>query len=455
MRFSISFRFILTILGAACIFGWASFHALRALNESTTRDMRKQLVSYMVRVIESGPYPKTVEDFKGRELLWVMDADGNVLATDAPTPSAIHFEELQKPELAHEYTFHYGFLKFVPDMILVKLDSKDNVYALVELKRPGFSRSVLWVQITFLLFVVAASVVVALLLIFIYFKRKSKEAREVLARLEKGDLKARFEMNEFDEMGSIMGDFNRMASEIERLVHRVQETEQARTHLLEELGHDIRTPLTSLRTSVDTLVNHMEEMPVQEQRELISVIQSELEYFIPLIEGLFFIARLAEPRYKKTTEKVELAKILKDEMKSREAQYTQLEWRSNLDQVDENEAWVMGDGILIQRMIKNALDNAFKMASSFVELRMELEPSTVNITIEDDGVGISDDEISAFGQRKKKRPHSHSVEKSVSLGLGSVIIKTILDLHRGTLTIERRESKRGTRLTLTLPRGAR
>ena len=474
---STALRFLLISVLAACVLGWACFYALRSLNETSTNEMRRHMISYIVRMVENGPYNQTVDDFHherelheqheqrehgelgsayGRhgpgENLWVLDAEGKVLASNLGTPAPVLWHQIEKPKNIHDFTFHYGFLKFVPDVTLVKLDSKDNVYLLIELRKPISNRGVLWVQLTFLLLVLGAAILISVFLIYYYLKGKSKEAREVLSRLEKGDLKARFEIKRIDEIGSIMIDFNRMAAEIERLVYRVQETEKARTHLLEELGHDIRTPLTSLRTSVETLSAHLDDMPKEEQREFISVIRAELSYFIPLIEGLFFIARLAEPRYKKTTEKVDLAGLIHDEIKSRQSQSVQLNWLSNLNEIEDDETWVLGDILLMQRMIKNALDNASKTAFSFVSIHLEPKKDSVTIVIEDDGVGISDAAIANFGQRKKQRPPLNASEKDVSLGLGSVIIKTILDLHRGTFKVERRESKRGTRLTLNIPR---
>src|SRR6185437_14301757 len=124
-----------------------------------------------------------------------------------------------------------------------------------------------WLQLALLVFLFGVSILIAMVITYFYLRKKSGEARVVLAKLEKGDLRARFEIKRLDEIGSLMVDFNRMASEIERLVHRIQETETARKILLEELSHDLRTPLTSLNTSVDTLNDHWEEMPREEQQE--------------------------------------------------------------------------------------------------------------------------------------------------------------------------------------------
>ncbi|EQD54194.1 HAMP linker domain protein, partial [mine drainage metagenome] len=106
----------------------------------------------------------------------------------------------------------------------------------------------------------AVSAFAGLLITFVYLRQKSMEAKEILGSLEKGDLKARFPISRLDEFGSLMTDFNRMAQAIEDLVSRVEDTDRARQELLHELGHDLRTPMTSLKASVDTLTAHGDKM---------------------------------------------------------------------------------------------------------------------------------------------------------------------------------------------------
>ena len=289
-----------------------------------------------------------------------------------------------------------------------------------------------------------------------------------LARLEKGDLKARFEIKKADEIGSLMLDFNRMASEIERLVHQVQQTEKARKDLLEELSHDIRTPLTTLKTSIETLSEHLEEMPKEQQRDFLRMSRTELNYFLHLIEDLFFIADLGEPRYKKTTQEIDLAAVLSTEVEGRRAQkhLRPIRWLYEEPELS-NRPVVLGDPILIQRLLKNSLDNSAKHAESTVTVRIESVDDAFRILIEDDGTGISDEAISLFGQRKKQRIHFNNSfnnslndnlkdnTDSISLGLGSVIMKTIVELHGGELRIERIEKPQfhGSRLIIELPKG--
>ena len=310
--------------------------------------------------------------------------------------------------MVHDLTLHYGLLHLLPDLTLIKLDTKtgqENAYLLTESRHHGPEG--MWIQATFFFFVIGSAVLFAVGLTYFYLRKKSMEAREILARLEKGDLKARFPLKRIDEIGSLMVDFNRMAAEIEHLVNRVQRTESARKDILQELSHDIRTPLTSLRTSVETLSDHLHEMPKEQVGEFVSVIRRELSYFLHLIEDLFFIASLGEPRYKQTTEKLDIANLIRGEveaMKMQErAQGARIRWESNCDRLGGKSSAVLGDPLLIQRLFRNALDNARKHAASWIGVQIQPTEGCVRVLIEDDGIGISDQAVAEFGQRRTSR----------------------------------------------------
>lgn len=469
MRQSALLRFLVIGVLVALGLGLASFYALRELNESSTGDVRRNMILFFAQAVESGgPYQEAVQTLRSRSgrrysgtNLWVYSGQGDLLANSGEITPPVAWSDLKKPAEIHDFAFHYHFLRLIPDLALVKLDTKEDTYLLIEFRRPGSFRGAAWVQIAFVFFIVAVSVLIAVALTYVYLRKKSDEARKVLSRLEKGDLKARFEIKRLDEIGSLMGDFNRMASEIERLVHRVQETEMARKNLLEELSHDLRTPLTSLNTSVDTLCEHWDDMPRQEQREFVSVIQTELGYFLHLIEDLFFIASIGEPRYKKTTRKVDLLELLANEVKGREKtagsrQGPPLSWSVICDEPLKPEAFVLGDPLLIQRLFRNALDNAAKHAATYVKVRIMPLEQSVGILIEDDGSGITDEAVARFGQWRKNRFQVSESGQGVSLGLGSVIMRTILELHGGTFTIRRKDqggaAGAGTQLSLLLPK---
>ena len=109
---------------------------------------------------------------------------------------------------------------------------------------------------------------------------------------EKGNLKARFPIVRMDEIGQTMLRFNHMADEIEHLVERMKTVEASRASLLQELAHDLRTPVASLKNLIETVATKDASMQPALRVELMELALSECEYFERLVEDLLVIAQV-------------------------------------------------------------------------------------------------------------------------------------------------------------------
>ena len=261
-------------------------------------------------------------------------AKGEVICsnTDVPLPEA--WQWIPKPEGPHDIRFVYPLLGIAPSATIIKLAIESPTYLVLAPQREDRAHRRDFLQVLLFGAALAITALISMLMTFFYLRKKSKEASEVLLRLERGDLKARFQIKNFDEMGSLMLDFNRMAQEIERLVGRLQDTEKTRRMIFQELSHDLRTPLTSLRTAIDTLAAHGEQMTADQRKEIITVCQAEISYYMEILEALLFIAQMDEPRYKKDTEAVNLSELLGAELQIRRSgeltTASRIEWQLKL-----------------------------------------------------------------------------------------------------------------------------
>ena len=209
MRSSLVTRFILAGFLLAVLLGVVCLETLRSVNEASAIEGRRHMLMDMAATLESGPVTSTIHELKTREGrrgqppgFWVFSGHGQVLAKSVDDSPAMPFEAMEKPQGVHDFTIQYRPFLILPQSLLLRLDSPEPTYLLVEMRRPHTALVAEWVQFAFFLFVLAISTLSAVSLIFIYIGRKSKEARAVLARLEKGDLKARFEISRFDGIGS-------------------------------------------------------------------------------------------------------------------------------------------------------------------------------------------------------------------------------------------------------------
>ena len=145
-------------------------------------------------------------------------------------------------------------------------------------------------------------------------RKHALQAEETMLSLRQGNLKARLPVFDNDEFGTIMGLFNQMAGEIENLFNRVREAENLRVQLLQDIGHDLRTPLSSLLNIFDLLNEKFNQLSEVEKRDLLSSGKNEVKFTQRLVEDLLFLARVEDPSCRRQDEELDLSALIQDEV---------------------------------------------------------------------------------------------------------------------------------------------
>ncbi|WP_415062247.1 histidine kinase dimerization/phospho-acceptor domain-containing protein [Bdellovibrio sp.] len=278
------------------------------------------------------------------------------------------------------------------------------------------------------------SIGVALFYQFSKYRERSEQALEILTALRQGDLSARMPTKKFDELSPLIDAFNQMAGDVEHMVEQLRKADQTRRQLLQDLAHDLRTPLTSLRTFLETLQTSSQKLTEEKRQEVLSLCFSEVEYFGKLVEDLLFLAQITEPKYSLGNERIDLQERVSDQINVFKARYPHLKY--NLVLTGEN-FQIMGSSKLIDRLLRNAFENSSSFAKSTITVNLENTADRIQISLCDDGPGFSAKALSEFGHKKASRVLSGDADnKRISVGIGSVIMKEIAQLHSGQLTAE-------------------
>lgn len=297
---------------------------------------------------------------------------------------------------------------------------------------------------------------VTISIIYYSVKKNVTVIDDVILELKNGNLKARLPIQRKDEFGQAMQRFNYMADEIEKLVNGLKTVEQARTKLLQELAHDLRTPIASLKNLIETLDSAKNKLDPHVQKELMSLSLKEIDYFERLVEDLLFLAQVREPAYQAQQNKVATTDILTEEcddcLLRYEHQGKQIKLEHNLD---TNSSTIHGDSYLIRRLIRNVLENAFSFAQNKIKVTVATDTTKLTIKIEDDGPGFSKEGLESFGQRRVTRKLDSKPDGRLSVGLGSVVMKAIAEVHRGKVIAQNHKDRAdkilGAVVTIELP----
>jgi len=283
---------------------------------------------------------------------------------------------------------------------------------------------------------------ISLLIIFRSFRKRAENAENIIKSLQLGDLKARFPVNRVDEVTHLMISFNKMADEIERLVSQLKNRDEARVKLLQELAHDLRTPIASLK-NLNAAV-HGTLLDQAKRTEFNDLSRMEIDYVAALVDDLLFLGQVLEPRYKGNSQAVDILDIIDDQLELMKNQYPNIKTKIIFPEKNSLEPQIIGEHQQLTRLVRNALANAFSFANGEIQVSLSsVGKRNLCLCISDDGPGLSDEQIKSFGKRRPTRSLENTAKGRLSFGLGSVIMTAITEAHGGLISIANFKVDRG------------
>lgn len=360
---------------------------------------------------------------------WVVNGQMKIISA-SDLSSVPPFKKMQLPSLEHK-----RFVQTDMGIGAVKLeDLKDRFLIYAYKDRDGWSY---WWFYFILVICFFFSVVIGSSIFYIFmmnrFKKNRMDIEVFLEELQSGNLQARIPIKVMDERGLALSKFNNMADELERLVDELRRSDSSRVALLQELAHDLRTPVASLRSMLETLFDKWEKVGDDTRSEFLELSLKEVKYFSRLVEDLLFLAQVSEPKYSIDSEHIEVSGMVEGAADG----VGQSSLAKGIDiQLVCSDALIIGDRLLIDRLLRNGLSNACSFARKKVEIICETSEAGVRILIRDDGKGFDQTALDKFGERKFSRKiNNRSKDGRLTVGLGSVIMKRVADIHGGELKV--------------------
>jgi two-component system, OmpR family, phosphate regulon sensor histidine kinase PhoR len=234
-----------------------------------------------------------------------------------------------------------------------------------------------------------------------------------------------------------------------RDVTQLQQMEEMRREFVANVSHELRTPLSIFRGYLETLLDDPQQPPGELLR-ILEIMERHSDRLNALVEDVLSLARLESPGAELDLSQISLAEflqeILRDWEKRVEAKQLELRLEAPPDlpklEADENR---------LQEIIYNLLDNAVKysQAGGVITLRAAGEGDRVRISVSDEGIGISENDLPRIFERFYRADKGRSRELG-GTGLGLSIVKHIAQLHGGTAEAES-EPGQGATISVLLP----
>ena len=222
----------------------------------------------------------------------------------------------------------------------------------------------------------------------------------------------------------------------------LEEADQLKTALLRSVSHDLRTPITIIKTSADNLANLFEQLPKSEQLDMIRTIDQEANTLNLLVGNLLDLSRLQAGAMQINKEWDSLEEVIGD--------VVAMVWqREQQERVQLNFAddfpLARFDYGLIQQAVSNLVENSlrYEPSDSQIEIRGTFDTTELRLAIINHGPSIPDEQ-----KEQIMEPFFHG--RDGRIGLGLAISKGIIGLHHGMLQVEDTPGG-GATFVLTLP----
>ena len=255
-------------------------------------------------------------------------------------------------------------------------------------------------------------------------------------RVRRG-VKARIEIPDFtdrsDEIGHLSGSLRDMTR---ALYNRIEAIES----FAADVAHELKNPLTSLRSAVETLPLARNE---ESRARLLAIIQHDVRRLDRLISDISDASRLDAELARADAEPVDLVRLaetviaVQNEVKRDPPVSIRLAIAPH--PMGRDAYIVPGHDLRLGQVITNIVDNACSFSPEGGEVRvfMQREPQAVTISVEDDGPGIPPHALERIFERfYTDRPEEQGFGQNSGLGLS--ISRQIVEAHRGTITAENR-----------------
>ncbi len=270
--------------------------------------------------------------------------------------------------------------------------------------------------------------------------KNMSDAAKAMAR---GDFSKRIPVTSDDEIGELAVSFNMMTNSLARL-------ETMRRSFVGSVSHELRTPMTTISGFIDGILDGT--IPEDKHEYYLSIVSSEVKRLSRLVNGMLDISKLEAGEVELKKDSFSLREMIFSIVIGQEQRIEkggfEIEGLDTLCDVK-----ISADRDLIHQVVYNLVDNAIKFTDPNGKISFTLSEENDNITfvIKNTGDGIPENELPFVFERFYKGDKSRSDIKN-SLGLGLYLVKTIISVHKGQVSVASRQGQ-FTAFKVILPKG--
>ncbi len=284
------------------------------------------------------------------------------------------------------------------------------------------------INLKWLILTVVISIVVAFIVFFVsqLILAPLKNILETIQKISEGQLHQRIELGGKNEYTEIADAINNMTEQLEQV-------ESSRQEFVSNVSHELKTPLSSIKVLSESILLQ-EEMPTEMYREFLQDINSEVDRMTNIVNDLLALVKLDHREAALNIKETDVNKMIQDIMKRlyplAEKKNIELLYESNKDMTIE------ADEMKLSLAVSNLIENGIKYTpdDGMVKVTIDGDHQNVFITVQDTGIGLSEEEQGKVFKRFYRVDKTRDRETG-GTGLGLAITHSTVMLHNGSIKI--------------------
>ena len=394
---------------------------------------------------------RMIEDIAMGEV-WIVDAKtGNIVQGRNEKGQPLSYlklppnaEETIKKAISGETTTTENFNDYLNEnsiTVAVPIKNGQTIEGVVLLHSPvKYMSSALKSGIYTLIF----SILVALILasisavwLSISFTKPLNKIRDTTAELAKGNYEVTTQIKQSDEIGELAKSIDKLALQLDKSSKESERFEKMRQNFIANISHELRTPITVIRGSIEAICDGIISNPEQ-LKDYNEQILSDSIHLQRLVNDLIDLTKLQNTDFSIDKSTINLFEIINDAVRSMKQISTKKGVKINFsaeNTIEEDRYLFAGDYQRIRQMIIIVLDNAIKFSNENqkVDILLKKENKKYELKICDSGRGIDPENIGEIFNRYHK---SNTEENKNGMGLGLAIAKEIAIRHNIEILVE-------------------
>lgn len=268
---------------------------------------------------------------------------------------------------------------------------------------------------------------VAISLLSRHISKPLKEMNEMAKVIADGQFEKRVHVTSRDEIGELAETFNSMTVSLENL-------ENMRRSFVSNVSHELRTPMTTISGFVEGMMDGT--IPPEEHPKYLEIVLDEAKRLSRLVTDLLDLARMDEAETAVTLTDFDIHELIRINLIKFENRISEKKLEISLA-TEEGACLVTADRDKIERVVFNLIDNAVKFTreGGCITVTVKPEGEKVKVSVRDNGLGISEEDLPYIWDRFYKSDRSRSADKT-GTGLGLSMVKKIIQAHGQNITVE-------------------